>query len=31
VHLFLDGRPAGSFPVEEGLTFAKDIDLFTGR
>ena len=31
VHLFLDGQPAGSFPVEKGLTFAKDIDLFMGR
>jgi len=31
VHLFLDGQPAGSFPVEKGLTLAKDIDLFIGR
>jgi hypothetical protein len=31
VRLFLDGQPAGSFPIEKRLSLAKDIDLFSGR
>jgi hypothetical protein len=31
VRLFLDGQPAGSFPVEKSLSFAKEIDLYIGR
>lgn len=31
VRLYLDGQPAGSFPVENGLSFAKDLDLHIGR
>jgi len=31
VRLFLDGQPAGVFPVEKRLSFAKDVDLFIGR
>jgi len=31
VRLFLDGQPAGAFPIEKPLTLAKDIDLFVGR
>lgn len=31
VRLYLDGRPAGVFPLDKGLTLAKDIDLYVGR
>jgi len=31
VRLYLDGQPAGSFPVEKNLSFAKEIDLHIGR
>ena len=31
VRLFLDGQPAGSFPVEKRLSIAKEIDLYIGR
>jgi len=31
VRLFIDGRPAGSFPLEKKLSLAKEIDLFIGR
>ena len=31
VRLYLDGQPAGSFPVEKSLSFAKEIDLHIGR
>lgn len=31
VRLFLDGKPAGEFPVEKRLSLARDIDLFIGR
>jgi hypothetical protein len=31
VRLFLDGRPAGSFPLDKRLSPAKEIDLHLGR
>ena len=31
VRLFLNGQPAGSFPVENRLSFAREIDLHIGR
>ncbi|MEI7899265.1 MAG: LamG domain-containing protein [bacterium] len=31
VRLFLNGQPAGAFPVEKRISFARDIDLHIGR
>ena len=31
VRLYLDGQPAGAFPLEKRLSLAKDIDLHIGR
>jgi hypothetical protein len=31
VRLFLDGQPAGSFPLEKRLSFVGDLDLHIGR
>lgn len=31
VRLFLDGQPAGVFPIEKRLSLAKEIDLYLGR
>jgi len=31
VRLYLDGQPVAAFPLDKGISLAKEIDLFLGR